>query len=260
MDWYYAENDQRIGPISEDRLVQLANEGAVGAGTLVWHSGMTEWKSFREARPGTPPPIPTGDPGPKRFCNSCGREYPLADLAIFGESAICASCKPEWVQRLRQGMASTTPITLRYAGFWIRVGASLIDGVIFGVVFGFLAVLGLAGNFAQLLRSGNPTTDEINAFIAPFFAVFQLGSFLFTLAFYVFFWSKFGATPGKMALGLKVVTPQGGPISIGQAFGRFFGTYLSSIILGIGYLMVAWDDQKRALHDRLADTRVIHTR
>src|SRR5262249_8996017 len=135
MDWDYAENDQRIGPISEDRLMQLANEGTVRPETLVWHSGMADWKTFREARPAAPPPLPALDAGPKRFCNSCGREYSLSDLAIFGESAICADCKPEWVQRLRQGMTSTSPVALRYAGFWIRFGAVFIDSLIFAALF-----------------------------------------------------------------------------------------------------------------------------
>ena len=68
---------------------------------------------------------------------------------------------------------------------------------------------------------------------------------------------KHGATPGKMACGLKVVSPDGGPVSYGKACGRFFAEMLSGLTLGIGYIMVAFDDEKRALHDRICNTRVI---
>ena len=72
-----------------------------------------------------------------------------------------------------------------------------------------------------------------------------------------FFISKLGATPGKMALSLKVVRPNGGPVDLGRAFGRYFAKLLSAIILCIGYIMVAFDSQKRGLHDMICDTRVI---
>ena len=67
-----------------------------------------------------------------------------------------------------------------------------------------------------------------------------------------------GGTPGKMACGLKIIRSDGSALSYGRAIGRYFATMLSSFTLGIGYLMVAFDDEKRALHDRVADTRVIY--
>jgi uncharacterized RDD family membrane protein YckC len=60
-----------------------------------------------------------------------------------------------------------------------------------------------------------------------------------------------------MVLGLKVVTANGGLISVGRAFGRYFAQILSGLILGIGYIMAAFDEQKRALHDHICGTRVI---
>ena len=66
-----------------------------------------------------------------------------------------------------------------------------------------------------------------------------------------------GQTLGKMALGIKVVTPEGGGLSLGKCIGRPLAEILSGCILLVGYLMVIWDPEKRALHDRLAGTRVI---
>ena len=69
--------------------------------------------------------------------------------------------------------------------------------------------------------------------------------------------SRVGATPGKMALGLKVVRPNGGPITLGRAVGRYFAKRLSSITLGIGYIIAGFDAEKRAMHDMIVDTRVV---
>jgi uncharacterized RDD family membrane protein YckC len=54
-----------------------------------------------------------------------------------------------------------------------------------------------------------------------------------------------------------VITADGEPITYWRAFGRYFGKLLSGIILGIGYLMAAFDEEKRALHDRICHTRVV---
>lgn len=267
MDWHYAENGQQMGPVSEEQLLLLAQSGAVSRDTLIWHSGMTGWKPFGEAGPGAPPPLPDG--AQNRLCASCGRIFATTNMAIYGESAICADCKPAWAQRLRQGMTSTAPGNLRYAGFWIRVGAHLIDGIILSTALGSVFFLFFGASFFAIIqqaaaagaRGGQPDPTEMAALMAPMMAsmgLFQLVGLVVSLAYSAGFWLKFGATPGKMAVGIKVVRADGSPISVGQAIGRFFGYLLSSLILYIGYMMAGWDEQKRALHDRLAETRVIY--
>ena len=77
-------------------------------------------------------------------------------------------------------------------------------------------------------------------------------------AFEIFFIGKYGATPGKMLMKIKVVTPDGGPVSYGRATGRYFAKMLSAIILYIGFLMAFWDEEKRALHERICNTRVVN--
>jgi uncharacterized RDD family membrane protein YckC len=78
------------------------------------------------------------------------------------------------------------------------------------------------------------------------------------IAYEAYFLSKRGATLGKVALGLKVIRTDGGPISLGLAVGRSFGYMLSGFILYIGFIMAGFDPQKRALHDRLCNTYVIY--
>ena len=135
-----------------------------------------------------------------------------------------------------------------YAGFWIRFLAYIIDGALIGMIRAIV-----------LIPMGSSMFDR--PFASPWFFAHlgeaKFAAFAISLAYFVFFWTQYGATPGKMVLKLKVVTPQGGLISAGQAVGRYFGQILSGIILCIGFMMAGWDDQKRALHDRLAETRVI---
>jgi uncharacterized RDD family membrane protein YckC len=76
-------------------------------------------------------------------------------------------------------------------------------------------------------------------------------------AYFIYFIGKDGQTPGKKLCKIRVVNADGTQVSYAKAAGRFFGYMLSWIILGIGFLMAAWDDETRALHDRLCDTRVI---
>ena len=69
-----------------------------------------------------------------------------------------------------------------------------------------------------------------------------------------------GATVGKMAMGLRVVTGSGQRLSFMNATGRYFAKILSAIILCIGFIMIAFTDKKRGLHDMIAGTLVIKVR
>lgn len=287
MEWYYAESGQQIGPIAEEQLAEYARRGTIRGETLVWHAGLSGWRPYREvaAPPAwqTPRPQPTqnwqtatpaasrqaaGSGLPTRRCSACGRDFALADLAVYGQAAICGECKPGYVQRLRQGTTAATHApaqTFRYAGFWIRFVALMIDGLILTVVFsviylvvGILFGISAAALGAAVGRSNDP--GAIIAALAPFYVFILLFSVAIPLTYNLIFWTRSGATPGKMAVGIKVVTPEGGRITGGQAVGRHFGQVVSGMILYIGYMMAGWDIEKRSLHDRMAGTRVIYAR
>ncbi|MBD1401523.1 RDD family protein [Pelovirga terrestris] len=136
------------------------------------------------------------------------------------------------------------------ATFWMRAVATLVDAAI---VFGLQMILGgllaLAGTVTVV---GNDGGAGETAFIVHFF------SYLISFTYYIFFTGYCGQTPGKMVLRIKVVRQDGSPISYGRAaFREVPAKFLSGIIFGVGYLMVIFDDQKRALHDRMSDTYVI---
>lgn len=190
----------------------------------------------------TPEPI-----GDIRYCSQCGRPYPVDDLARFGDQLICLSCKDLYAQRLREGVPAT--LQMEYAGFWIRVLASLIDGVILFIVQMAIQM------FVLPLLVGRESGVMIAVMVVQ-----NLFGVLVGVSYESYFVAYHGATPGKMALGLQVVRSDGSPVSLGRAAGRYFSKILSALILCIGYLMVAFDDQKRGLHDMICETRVIRKR
>ncbi len=187
--------------------------------------------------------------GSRQFCSECGRPYSPDDLVRFGNAAVCAECKPNYVQRMREGVATST--SLVYGGFWRRFAAVFIDAILVGI-FSTPILMGLT--FVGLNSAFDFDRFGIIATLLGPAALIRSALFLI---YYVYFLSQKGATLGKMLLGLKVVTASGGPISVGRAIGRYFAQQLSGMILGIGYFMAAFDDQKRTLHDHLCNTRVI---
>jgi uncharacterized RDD family membrane protein YckC len=88
----------------------------------------------------------------------------------------------------------------------------------------------------------------------------QMLQLAIAVAYEAYFVSTRGGTLGKLALGLRIIRADGSPVPAGLAVGRYFAQWISAIILMIGYIMAAFDDQKRALHDRICETRVIHVR
>jgi uncharacterized RDD family membrane protein YckC len=179
-----------------------------------------------------------------RYCSECGQPWPPEELARFGDRLICSNCKIAYAQKLREGVASAG--TFIYAGFWIRFVAALLDGIILLVASVVVQLL-----LAPMLRSGR-TDVMLMALVIESLIGMAIGA-----TYEGVFVSRFGATPGKMALDLKVVRPDGGPLSLGRAVGRYFAKIVSWIILAIGYIMAGLDSQKRALHDMICDTRVI---
>jgi|SRR5579859_1665022 len=146
---------------------------------------------------------------------------------------------------------------VRYAGFWIRFLARLIDG----------AILGIAGLLLRLplmlmlgIGMGRGYTFGMTHAVGAVTAVSLLVNLALGMAYEVYFVSTRGATPGKMALGLKIIRADGSPVPPGLALGRYFAQWISGITLFIGYIMAGFDSQKRALHDRICETRVIYAR
>jgi uncharacterized RDD family membrane protein YckC len=249
MQWYYAGKDGQVGPVSAGEFQSLVNNGTIKSTTLVWNSTMTDWQEYSKVGGGSTVRPSAAEGGEKLFCSECGKAFSQDDMIRFGNSWVCASCKPVFVQKLKEGVI-TSASGMDYAGFWIRFGASFIDGIIMSIVNLLLSIPIFISAFTN--ASSNGTSGVLIYTILK-----TIIYYVFCVTYETFFIGKYGATPGKMLCKLKVVTPEGDKITYLRAFGRYFAKILSAIILLIGYIMAAFDDEKRALHDRICDTRVI---
>jgi uncharacterized RDD family membrane protein YckC len=250
MNWHYLEGSEQRGPVTDAELEALFRAGTVRPDTLVWREGMAEWQPYAQAKspPGGAPlrmAGPVSAPPGQVLCAECGQAFPPEEVIRHGNQFICAACKPVFLQKLKEGVVA--PGTMVYAGFWIRFCAKFLDGIILGVP-------SFVVNYFIAQRMG------ISVFALPLTASVPVGLVLGG-SYYTWFVGKYGATPGKMAAKLLIVNPDGSKVSYAKAAGRFLASeYVSGCFtLLIGYLMVCWDSEKRALHDRICSTRVIRT-
>jgi uncharacterized RDD family membrane protein YckC len=269
MTWYYAEGGKQIGPVEESALDDLVRQGIVRDDTLVWREGMAAWQRHAAVRgstnpapplsssPSLPPMAASGPSGDTRYCSECGRAVPASQLTSFGDVSVCTQCQPAYSQRL-------SGAGRHFGGFWMRFLAVIIDGIIIGVVSAIIRIpLGLAGLGVGLGLGRNPDPNQVLAALPAIMSLIGLSfaiQMALSLAYEVYFLTTKGATPGKMALGLKVTRADGGPISVGLAVGRYFAKILSGLTLWIGFIIAGFDREKRSLHDHICGTRVIYTR
>jgi uncharacterized RDD family membrane protein YckC len=238
MQWYYAEKGQQNGPVEEYALVGLVNAGVVRDDTLVWHEGLPNWLSYGSVRE-------------MRAAASTASVYAAQGVGV----PVQPTAQAPAAAYIPHNYAAVAP-GVHYAGFWIRFVAKIIDSILLNIAL-LVVRIPLGVSMFTPMTSRNPAA--IMAIMGAV-AISTLLSILITAAYETYFVSAKGATLGKMALGLKVVRPDGAPISMGLAAGRYFAQWLSAIIFMIGFIMAGFDDQKRALHDRICETRVIYSR
>jgi uncharacterized RDD family membrane protein YckC len=245
MDWYYREESGlQVGPLTDSEFEDHVKMGRIVSETLVWNESLSGWRPYNALGAGS---LKIAEPvEPMATCSQCFRQFPQSDVIRYQDSWVCASCKPVFFQRLKEG--GVLPGVLNYAEFWPRVGAKLIDGLI--------QTLGIWLIAAAIIIPAEMAID--NEAVKGVLILLVYGLMLAAAVGYnVYFLTKYGATPGKMMLGMKVVTAEGDPITAGKAVGRFFAEFLSQWTCYIGYIMAAFDEERRALHDRLCNTRVI---
>jgi uncharacterized RDD family membrane protein YckC len=205
----------------------------------------------------------TTSSSPIRYCSQCGRPAPEAELTRFGTQLVCAACTPVYEQKLPESVApqaaGRSGTGFEYGGFWIRVVAQIMDSIIVSMVLSaiqYLVIFPLIG-FNPLMRPVNSDPMQALSGILAVIGASALVGLVGGSCYEGFFVNRLGATPGKMIFSMKVVRPDGRPLSLGRAFGRYFAKLVSTLTLCIGYLMVAFDGEKRGLHDMICDTRVV---
>lgn len=226
MQVWIGRNGERFGPYTEDEVRQWLRDGTVRTDELGWYEGMTDWRPLGELFPDARPAAGATPPPPPPFLG-------VNDVA-----------EPD------------------YATFWTRVGAWIIDYIILMVPFTIISMaMGLSGMMAEFLSSAEH--DQTAAFMAVSAAMRPISYVLVVVGFlyYVFFESsKWQATPGKMALGIRVTDVQGHRLTLARAAGRNairLVNAASSLVPFVFYIVTAFTQRKQGVHDLLAGTYVI---
>jgi uncharacterized RDD family membrane protein YckC len=131
--------------------------------------------------------------------------------------------------------------SVKYAGFWLRLVAYLIDVIVVYIgtqIIVSVLLLGMAADKATVVSS-------------------LVGIVATWLYFALMESSVPQATLGKMCLSLKTTDVHGERLTFARATGRYFAKYLSSLTLGVGYIMAGFTQKKQALHDIIAGTLVV---
>lgn len=169
------------------------------------------------------------------LCRSCH------DAGPQGYEPLCPDCRgvaPDAPVEEEERAAAVEPAT-----FLPRLLAGLLDWMLLdGLRAGIYLLLGL-----EIPRQGEAVPLSAVALAFALHAIYH-----------VLCWARFGATPGKALLGLKVVrAADEGPPGWSSALLRWLGYWVSFLALGLGFLAILWDEQRLAWHDRLAGTQVI---
>ncbi len=133
----------------------------------------------------------------------------------------------------------------RYAGFWIRFLASIIDSIILLILTWPL----LYYIYGADMFSGTEMVKGVADILL---------SYVFPLVFSVVLWMKYGGTPGKRMLGLRLINEETGEnLDVGKSIVRYIGYIISALVLLLGFIWVAFDKKKKGWHDHMAGSVVI---
>lgn len=244
MIWYYidesiTDGERRKGPFSIEEIRGFVREKKIVEETLVWHSGMENfvpWKEMEEAK--EPESIPEEE---------------------LLKQTIAALLAEQQKQK-------------RYAGFLPRAIAFILDNLIVSSI-GFIVLQALIllnvidlSSFTETLvsmqSSGNESFSEIlDAMMNdPSTEILVIATSIFQALYFIIFTAVKGATPGKMALRMKVETAEGTAVGWVASITRYIAsmfTQFTLMLYGFGYLIVMIDPKRRALHDHIARTRVV---
>ncbi len=158
---------------------------------------------------------------------------------------------------------TTIQIAPQYAGFWIRLAALMIDNIVLNIFLGpiVIAMMGLMIRnqlLANCVISSGSSPCDSSGMAAVFYLIFFLLGIIAFL-YRILMTSKYGATIGKMVVGVRIVGHDYKKITFGRAFLReFLGKIVSGMVMDLGYLWVAFHPQKQGWHDMIADTYVVY--
>ncbi len=247
MKWFYidtsiTDGDRRQGPYTIDEIKNFVNEGKIKDETLVWHTGQPDWKCWKD----------------------------LANESESTEEQTEELSEEDILKQTIETLLKSKMQSKRFAGFFVRANAFIIDNLILtiaGVIclyllnfLGFVDLNAVSEIAKQYID--NPTSEIVSKALElpgmyQFFVIWSI----IQAAYFIIFHAVSGATPGKKLFHIHVEMANGEKLSWGFSIFRFIASIVTQatlIFYGLGYLIVLVDIQKRALHDHIARTRVVH--
>jgi len=238
---------REYGPVTGEELVGWIRDGRVSAATQVWNDQRGAWMPASAY---------------VEFVQA------LADqAATLGTAPSVANTTPTGNGQGIQASVETEKPT----GFWARLAAYIIDSIILAVLFSVIwpGISALTGwtiptmpmaegtvDPAAYLRSLIEYFDKVMPVLIPYLITTKIIQFAYEVACN----GSWGATPGKMAIGARIVRLDGSSIGYKVAILRWLAARISDFLFCVGYLFIAVRSDKRALHDLLAGTKVIYKR
>ena len=177
------------------------------------------------------------------YCQKCGARND-------DQAAFCGKCGTALQESVSEASNSAPldPPAVEYAGFWRRLGASLIDQFIMQIPYILaIPIILVVGIFVP---QSWVKTAMIWAFLIAYLVAYLLYGPLMES-------SRRQATLGKEALGIMVTDKDGKRVSFGRAFGRNLGKVVSAILYYAGFIMIAFTEKKQGLHDIMAKCLVV---
>lgn len=242
MIWYYidetvTDGERRKGPYSIDEIRDFVKEGIIKEETLVWHSGMEAWTSWKDTEE--------------------AKEVPLTE--------------EEQVRAALEAILAEHKVSRRFAGFFIRGIAYVIDNFILSVI-GVLVIFLM--NSLQLLDLAT-LGETMNAYIAdpssedaltkvidaPGVHLFLIIWGIIQAVYFIVFTARMAATPGKRLMHIHVEAANGDGMNWMLSALRYVASLITQctfMFYGLGYLIVMIDPKRRALHDFIARTNVVY--
>ncbi len=199
-------------------------------------------------------------PDAAAFCNACGQStgavpsVPSAGVSGGGYGSAVVTAP-----------AAVAAPSVKYAGFWLRVVAAIIDGILLGIPFAAIFFVMIAGHLPFLMHAAQEDPMTIMFTMLPTFLAFAaiclVGSWIYWAALESSSWQ---ATLGKKALGLYVTDLQGSRATFGRTSGRFFAgrgigmvPYIGGLYFIISCILAGITEKKQALHDAIAGCLVL---
>lgn len=245
LDPKYSKAQQRLDALTgknKPSAAPAAPPAAVPAAPAQAAAPTTSIPTVGAPRPAPPPAAPLGGP-PQYGAAPAQTQYGAPPTQYGGP--------PRSNYDPSLGLGRSAPTYSDFSPAWKRLVAALIDGLITAAVIVpmvFMFVLSDAGGVA---RGADPSTS-------PGAGLVQMAACLFGLLYYVGFNSTLGATPGKLALGMRILKTDGTKIGVGTAFGRYLlQGIIGSLTCQLAYIVIIVNEEHRGWHDQIMSTMVV---